>query len=543
MASINFLGILLFLALGGFSLFQLYIVFCSSKYKIWKLRYKYNPAKYNQNFNIAIYSHNSAEAVVELLENLKKQDYPLNKMKINIILDNCTDNSSNLLEILGGAKIWRILTEKKPVGRNAAFEWFLDKTLATENTNAFIFLDAKNRINPYLMSNINNAIGEFPVVTGRIRRQSQNTMLSIILDLYEKFYYNINLKGRSMAGLTNFVSTEILAIRQDVLEKVRFMNTPNQNAERIYSLLLSKIEIPVIYSDEVSVFAREQSTIKSFALEKYKDFIGKLKTFKYGINLLTSPACFRSKELIVSLVYPNDAVILCLFCLFIALSYNDNFILGSKLPLYLLSFSLVTTMYTIILAKLSLLDLALWPVKILTSPLALFGNFINSIKINKPNIKFPKFNLKFTMPKFKALKFSQLGKNKPKNTVNVLITNGTRDIPCELEIKNQDGLYTSILWFNNKKTCSNTFLRAADSLAELSEKLFNRGLVLKVCQNCGYFEPTQDGKHDFMNGSCLLGIVKHGQKDPYSTKISYNCKFIIPSHAREFVRKQIEELL
>ncbi len=534
----------MFLALGGFSLFQLYIVFCSSKYKIWKLRYKYNPAKFNQNFNVVIYSHNSAEAVVELLENLKKQDYPIDKIKINIILDNCTDNSSNLLEILGGSKIWRITTGQKPIGRNAAFEWFLDKTLAFENTNAFVFLDAKNRINPYLLNNINNAIGEFPVVTGRIRHQSDNTVLSIIIDLYEKLHYNINLKGRSMAGLSNFISTEILAIRQEVLEKIRFINIKNQNTEMLYSMLLSKAKIPMIYSDEVSVFSRENSTVKTFAIEKNKEFTEKLKPFKYGINLLKSSACNKSKELVASLIYPNDAILLCLFCSLIAISGNDEFVLGTKLPHYLLSFSIVTTMYTIILAKLSWMEIVLWPLKILTSPLGLLGKNINGLNLN---FKKPNFNFKFQKPEFKfkmpTLKLPNFIKSKPQNTTNVFVTNGTRDIPCQLEIESKDGLYTSILWFNNKKTCSNKFLRAADSLAELSEKLFDRGLVLKVCQNCGYFEPTNDGKHDFINGSCLLSIVKHDKKEPYSTQISYSCKFIIPAHAKELVKKQMEELL
>jgi len=539
-ASINIFGILLFLVFGGFTLFQLYVVFCSSKYKIWKLRYKYNPSKYNQNYNVVIYSHNSAEAVVELLENLKKQDYPIDKVKINIILDNCTDNSSNLLEILGGAKIWRITTDQKPIGRNAAFEWFLDRTLAFENTNTFVFLDAKNRINPYLLNNINNAISEFPIVIGRIRHQSENTILSIIIDLYEKLHYNISLKGRSMAGLSNFISTEILAIRQEVLEKVRFITVKNQNTEMLYSILLSKAKFPMIYSDEVSVFSREDSTIKTFALKKHKEFLDKLKTFNYSINLLKSSACNKSKELVVSLLYPNDAIIFCLFSSLIAISCNDEFILGTKLPLYLLSFSFITTIYTMLLAKFSWFEVMIWPIKIITSPLALLGKNIYKIKLKKPNWKFKKIEFNLTIPKFEFPKFK---KNHPKNTTNVLVTNGTRDIPCELEIENKDGLYTSILWFNNKKTCSNKFLRAADSLAELSEKLYDRNLVLKVCQNCGYFEPVQDGKHDYMNGSCLLGIVKHGRKEPYSTQIAYNCKFIIPSHAKEFVKKQIEELL
>ena len=322
------------------------------------------------------------------------------------------------------------------------------------------------------------------------------------------------------------------------------INIKNQNTEMLYSMLLSKAKIPMIYSDEVSVFSRENSTVKTFAIEKNKDFAEKLKTFKYGINLLKSSACNKSKELVASLIYPNDAILLCLFCSLIAISGNDEFVLGTKLPHYLLSFSIVTTMYTIILAKLSWMEIVLWPIKILTSPLGLLGKNINGLNLN---FKKPNFNFKFQKPEFKfkmpTLKLPNFIKSKPKNTTNVFVTNGTRDIPCQLEIESKDGLYTSILWFNNKKTCSNKFLRAADSLSELSEKLFDRGLVLKVCQNCGYFEPTNDGKHDFINGSCLLSIVKHDKKEPYSTQISYSCKFIIPAHAKELVKKQMEELL
>jgi len=537
---INISGLVIYCLLGLFSLLWLYKVFCSSKYNVWKLRYKYNPAKFNQNFNIVIYSHNSEESVVELLENLKKQDYPREKIKINIILDNCTDNSSNLLEILGGAKIWRITTENKPLGRNAAIEWFLDKVLASENTNAFIFLDAQNRINPYLLGNINNAIGEFPVVVGRIRRQSDNTILSVIMDIYEKLNYGINFKARSMTGLSNFISTQILVIRQEILEKVRFINIPDKNPEMIYSLMLAKANIPMVYSDEVSVFRREDYTVKSFLSEKHKEFIEKIKTFKQGLKLLKMPAPLKSKELLLSLIYPNDTIMVLMFCVLAIFSLKTDFIIGAKYLHYMLAFCVITTLYTLILGKFSKTETILWALKIITYPLILFGKDFNlsKIKIQKPSFEFQKIEFKFEMPKISLPKFTR-----KKKTIGVQVSNGKKDIPCELEIKNKDGFYTAILWFNNKKTCSNQFLRASDSLFELSEKLSQRGLNLKVCQNCGYFESAQDSTHDFTDGSCLLGMAKHDRKEPYSTQIFYGCKFIIPSHAKEMVRKQIKDLM
>lgn len=540
MISLNVLGMLIFLLMAVFSLWQLFIVFSSSKYKVWKVNYKYGDARFNQNLNVVIYSHNSAEAVVELLENLKKQDYPLDKVKINIILDNCTDNSSNLLEILGGAKIWRISTGQKCIGRDAAFEWFLDRTLATENTNAFVFLDCKNRINPLLLKSINNAIGEFPVVIGKISHTTESKFLAKIIDLYAKFQYCINLKGRSAAGLSNLASTELLAVRQEVLEKVRFIAVKNQNTGMLYSLLLAKAKIPAVYSDEVEVFKRQDTTVKSFIQFKYRDFADKIKSFFYAGYFLFNPVPIKAKELILSLFYPNDFVMTVMFFGLLAINYfEQEFFISDALIKYLLSFCVVTTLYTVLLAKLSFKEILIWPVKIITTPLVLFGNMIGGIKFSLPKIPLKMPSFKFEMPKFQMPSF---GRKPSKNATNVFVTNGTRDIPCQLEIRNAGGLYSSVLWFNNKKITSNQFLRATDSLADLSEKLFNRGFALKVCQNCGYFESVQDEKHDLMNGSCLLGIVKHGRKEPYSTQISFTCKFIIPAHAKDYVRRQIDDL-
>jgi hypothetical protein len=507
----------------------------------------YNPAKFNQNFNIVVYSHNQGEAVVELLENLKQQNYPLDKVKINILLDCCTDNSSKLLEIIGGAKLWRI-NSADPVGRDAAFEWFLDRTLATENTNAFIFLDANNRINPYLLENINNAITEFPVVTGRIIHQAENKVLGKIIELYEKLHYQIKLRGRSTNGLPVYLSTEILAVRQEILEKIRFIHIKKQNTGMLYSLLLSKAKIPMIYSDEVMVFQRNLSTLKTFAIEKLTEVADRLKAFKHAMHLLFEAVPFKTKELILSVFYPNDFIMTLMFVALAACYFINGFIVPQSLLRYTMAFATLTVVYTAVLGKYKFKDILAWPLKLTTAPLIPIANMLSGsrrknkkapINYVEEKPKKPKWQFKFQMPKIKWPTF----KNKPsKDASSVFVTNGSRDIPCLLEIEEQDGLYASILWFNSKKIRSNQFLRASDSLAELSEKLFARGLVLKVCQNCGYFMPDKDGKHDLTKGCCLLGMVKHGRTEPYSTQISYNCKFIIPSHARDYVLKQIVDL-
>lgn len=542
--SVNFVGIFLFAFLSVFAIYHLYIVFCSSKYAIWKLRYKYSPSKFNQNLNVVVYSHNDAEAVVEVLENLKKQDYPQDKIKINVILDNCTDNSSNLLEILGGAKIWRIGTDGEPIGRNAAIEWILDRMLATENTNAFVFLDAKNKINPFLLTNINNAISEFPVVVGRVHKFSNNKLLSPLLSLSEKLKYDVLYKGRSMAGFANILSTEILAIRQSILERIRFVQPKGQNTEILYSTLLAKAKVPMIYSDELHSFNREETTITSLLKQKFQEVRDKAKAFNYCSKLLFKPLSLKSKELILSLIYPCDVATIALMSALIYLSKIEWFILGYKTPHFLLSFYIVTTIYTCILAKLSIFEVLAWPIKVVTSPFIILGAraklSFNSLGISLPEFKKPSFKL--SKPKMPKLDIKNLFKKTPKEFISVYVTNGTNDIECKLQEINEDGLYRAALWFKNKKITTEKCLRTNDALKQLSKKLLDKGFALKICQNCGYFEADNDGKHDLKKGKCLLAMVKHGKSEPYSTMAYNHCKFIIPQHAKEYVKKQLENM-
>jgi len=325
------------------------------------------------------------------------------------------------------------------------------------------------------------------------------------------------------------------------------MEIKNQNNGMLYSVLLSRAKVPMIFSDEVVVFQRKYSTIKSFAIEKFDEITDKIKTLYYCLKLFGEPICWKSKELLFSIIYPGDFVITVLFASLIYLAITNQVGGVGYIPHYLVMFCIISAIYAFILSKLSFMDLLVFPIKIIASPIIIISKFLSEPKhqakttFKTPKQASPKPGFQFKMPQFKFPEF-KFKKKKPKNTTNVFVTNGTRDIACELEIEFKDGMYSSILWFNNKKLRSNKFSRANDSLSELSERLYDRGLALKVCQNCGYFELSPNNHYDFVNGGCLLGIVKHGQKEPYSTQISNNCKFIVPAHAKDYVRQQIKDL-
>ena len=130
------------------------------KQKRFLQKQKYNAAAEPDNMMVIIYARNKESTIVPLLESLNKQNYPHEHFQIHIILDHCTDNSSNILEFIGGAKIWRV-GENAPVGRDESISWLLEGLLSYQNVDAFVFLNADRYIDENFLSSINaNLAGE-----------------------------------------------------------------------------------------------------------------------------------------------------------------------------------------------------------------------------------------------------------------------------------------------------------------------------------------------------------------------------------------------
>ena len=87
-----------------------------------------------------------------MLEQLNKQDYPRGNYQIHIILDTCTDDSSNKLEFVGGAKLWR-LTDDTPLGRDKAISWLLENILSFKKVDGYVFLNANRVVKSDFLSN------------------------------------------------------------------------------------------------------------------------------------------------------------------------------------------------------------------------------------------------------------------------------------------------------------------------------------------------------------------------------------------------------
>ncbi len=95
-----------------FWLYQLLISICS----FVKLKDKPMIVNKNHKFMAIIPAHNEESVIKNLVESLKKQDYPEELLDIYVIADNCTDRTSQIAKMAGAIVFERTDNVRKNKG-------------------------------------------------------------------------------------------------------------------------------------------------------------------------------------------------------------------------------------------------------------------------------------------------------------------------------------------------------------------------------------------------------------------------------------------
>ena len=114
-----------------FWVYQIAISLCS----LVKLKEKPIVNEKKNKFMAIIPAHNESAVVVNLIESLKRQDYPKELFDIYVIADNCTDNTAQLAKDAGAIVYERFDEEHKTKGY--ALNWFLQQKIQ-ENASRIV---------------------------------------------------------------------------------------------------------------------------------------------------------------------------------------------------------------------------------------------------------------------------------------------------------------------------------------------------------------------------------------------------------------------
>ena len=169
-----------------FWLYQLIVSICS----LVKLKDKPILEDKQNRFMAIIPAHNEESVIANLIESLKRQNYPKELLDIYVIADNCTDKTAEIAKDTGAIVVERVDEKNKTKGN--ALKWFLNKKIEEDaQYDAFCVFDADNIAHEDFIKNMNKKLcqGE-DVVQGY--RDIKNPTDSWISAGYAIFYWTMN---------------------------------------------------------------------------------------------------------------------------------------------------------------------------------------------------------------------------------------------------------------------------------------------------------------------------------------------------------------
>lgn len=510
---VNFLLNLLVILFIYVIIYILYYAACvinSSKAKKFLDKQKYHAAAKANNMILIIYARNNEATIVPLLEALNKQNYPNDSYQTHIILDHCTDNSSNILEFIGGAKIWRV-GENAPIGKDEAVSWLLEGLLSYQNVDAFVFLNADRYIDENFIASINaNLFGENILVGSTDYIVRTKTLLNGIKTTYHSYIDRIFYCGRSLMGLASIVDSDIFVIRKDVLDKVKCVDFKDTNSELKYTTLLVRNGFIPKFCPLIKTFT---------SIDNYKDrkpsVSFKLSLVWHCLKLVFS-SNFKFGEFLFSILAPNFWFLILIYLSILAFTYNYYFLFDYTFVFtmgLIMTVSFIGSLFTSKIGKSNVFYLLLYPIYSLLKiflHVPLIGTIVDKIT-------------------------NKVEEDREMSTVDVFVTDGRNNLSCKLDLISESGLVKAIFSFKKKKYSSSSQIRMVDAIKEVSDKLNEHGFRIKICQSCGYFNLKMDGSTNMIKGYCNRLVVQKESEIPLDTILWNSCPHFVPQEVNKII--------
>ena len=129
---------------------------------------RFKKAESNNRYGILIPARNEQKVIGQLIDSIKKQNYPSDLIDIFVIADNCTDDTARVVREYGAIVYERFDDQKK--GKGYALDFVLNKIFEDykdRKYKGFFFFDSDNLLSKDFVQNMNDAVCEgYKIITG-----------------------------------------------------------------------------------------------------------------------------------------------------------------------------------------------------------------------------------------------------------------------------------------------------------------------------------------------------------------------------------------
>ena len=185
---------------------------------------KYKPTDKQHTYAFTICAKNEEDTIVQVIESIKKQDYPADKIAIFVIADNCTDKTAQLARE-AGAIVYERTEPPKRKTKGSAMQFLVDRINESypdgiQTWDGVFSVDADNLISTNFVTEYNKAFDNkrYDFFNGYIN--SSNTGTTFVSAASAVSVLRINsytLRGKTYLGISHLARGRAVLFRSFLL--------------------------------------------------------------------------------------------------------------------------------------------------------------------------------------------------------------------------------------------------------------------------------------------------------------------------------------
>lgn len=200
---------------------------------------KYPEAKKNHKYAILISARNEEKVIGNLIDSIKKQNYPSELIDTFVVADNCTDNTYSIAKEAGAIAYERFNTEKK--GKSYALDYLLTKInedYKDQEYEAYFIFDADNLLDKNYIKEMNKAYDSGVKICTSFRDSKNFGDSWVSANSAMMFYMECSMthQTRTLSNIGTYVSGTGYFVDSNIIK---------ENGGWIHHLMIEDIEFTV----------------------------------------------------------------------------------------------------------------------------------------------------------------------------------------------------------------------------------------------------------------------------------------------------------
>lgn len=288
----NILGFILSLIIVHKAVYYTVGLFFTRKFKEAKIKHKYA---------ILIAARNEKYVIGNLLDSIKKQDYPQELLTVFVVADNCTDSTAEIAREHGAICYERFDDEHKTKG--FALQYLLERIeedYGRMSFEGYFIFDADNLLNTDYISKMNNAFdsGEKIITSYRNTKNFDENWIASTYALHWLRSVRVNHRARSIFHLaTNIQGTGFLFASEIVKDGWKYTSLTEDRALTADAVAQG---YEITYQDEAEFFDEQPTSLKVALRQRLRWSKGHLQAFAESgpylfINIFLGKSYLKTK--------------------------------------------------------------------------------------------------------------------------------------------------------------------------------------------------------------------------------------------------------